>query len=74
MTRELPVQFRYEGAALVGEKRMELNVVPAFAVSVSPTIVIVPLEGGRRDRRRAAARSASPSRTTRRVRRRERSA
>ena len=36
ITRELPVQFRYEGAGLVGEKRMELNVVPAFAVSVSP--------------------------------------
>ena len=27
---------RYEGPGLVGEKRMELNVVPAFAVSVSP--------------------------------------
>ena len=31
VTREVPVQFRYEGAGLVGEKRMELNVVPAFA-------------------------------------------
>jgi LmbE family N-acetylglucosaminyl deacetylase len=41
---ELPVQFRYEGAGLRGEKRMELNVVPAFAVSVSPRIVVVPLK------------------------------
>ena len=43
VNREVPVQFRYEGAGLVGEKRMELNVVPAFAVSVSPQIVVVPL-------------------------------
>ena len=47
MIRELPVQFRYEGAGLVGEKRMELNVVPAFAVSVSPQIVVVPLRAPR---------------------------
>src|SRR6187200_1905234 len=43
VNREVPVQFRYEGAGLVGEKRMELNVVPAFAVSVSPQIVVLPL-------------------------------
>ena len=43
VNREVPVQFRYEGAGLIGEKRMELNVVPAFAVSVSPQIVVVPL-------------------------------
>ncbi len=43
VNREVPVQFRYEGPGLVGEKRMELNVVPAFAVSVSPRIVVVPL-------------------------------
>ena len=43
VNREVPVQFRYEGAGLVGEKRMELTVVPAFAVSVSPRIVVVPL-------------------------------
>ncbi len=42
VVRELPVQYRYEGPGLVGEKRMELNVVPAFAVSVSPQIVVVP--------------------------------
>jgi len=43
VTREVPVQFRYEGAGLVGEKRMELDVVPSFAVTVSPKIVVLPL-------------------------------
>jgi GlcNAc-PI de-N-acetylase/NPCBM-associated, NEW3 domain of alpha-galactosidase len=43
VTREVPVQFRYEGAGLIGEKRMELDVVPSFAVEVSPKIVVVPL-------------------------------
>jgi hypothetical protein len=46
VTREVPVQFRYEGAGLVGEKRMELDVVPAFAVDLSPKIVVVPLRAG----------------------------
>jgi LmbE family N-acetylglucosaminyl deacetylase len=41
---ELPVQFRYEGGAQAGEKRMELQVVPAFAVSVSPAIAVVPID------------------------------
>ncbi|MGH9373634.1 MAG: NEW3 domain-containing protein, partial [Vicinamibacterales bacterium] len=43
VTHTLPVQFRYAGAGLVGEKRMELKVVPAFAVSVSPKIAVLPL-------------------------------
>ena len=42
VVRTIPVQYRYEGAGLVGEKRMELQVVPAFAVSMSPGIVVVP--------------------------------
>ena len=46
IARDLPVQFRYEGAGLVGEKRMELNVVPSFSVSVSPQIVVVPKRAG----------------------------
>ena len=45
VNREVPVQFRYEGAALAGEKRMELHVVPPFAVSVSPRILVAPLRG-----------------------------
>ena len=42
---------------LVGEKRMELNVVPAFAVSVSPQIVVVPRKPARArpDRQPAAS-------------------
>ena len=36
-----PVEYRYEDVA-AGEKRMELKVVPAFSVVVTPDIVIVP--------------------------------
>jgi LmbE family N-acetylglucosaminyl deacetylase len=43
VTHEIPVRFRYEGAGLVGEKRMELKVVPAFNVRVSPAIVVMPV-------------------------------
>ncbi len=43
VTQDLPIQFRYEGAAQAGEKRMELNVVPAFSVTVAPRIAVVPL-------------------------------
>jgi LmbE family N-acetylglucosaminyl deacetylase len=46
VVRELPVQFRYEGAGLVGEKRRELQVVPAFAVSISPQVAVVPNKAG----------------------------
>jgi hypothetical protein len=60
VNREVPVQFRYDGPGLVGEKRMELNVVPAFAVSVSPQIVVVPLG--------LAAASASGASTARELR------
>ena len=62
VNREVPVQFRYEGAGLVGEKRMELNVVPAFAVDVSPKIVVVPLAAAGAGAN-AAASCASPSST-----------
>jgi hypothetical protein len=46
ISRQIPIQFRYEGAGLVGEKRMELKVVPAFAVGVSPRIAVVPAKAG----------------------------
>ena len=36
------VEFRYEGEQLEGEKRMELTVVPALALRVTPPIAIVP--------------------------------
>jgi len=43
VTREIGVQYRYNKDILVGEKRMALNVVPAFSVSVSPTTAAVPM-------------------------------
>jgi LmbE family N-acetylglucosaminyl deacetylase len=42
VTSTVPVQFRSEGNLFSGEKRHELHVVPAFAVTASPEIVIVP--------------------------------
>ncbi len=38
----LPVQYRYEGNIFSGEKRMELKVVPRFAVQVTPEVAIIP--------------------------------
>ena len=42
----MPVQYRYEGAALEGEKRMELTVVPKLALRVTPDIAIDPAGRG----------------------------
>lgn len=39
---ERPIQFRYSDL-FAGEKRMELNVVPPFAVRTSPDIAVIPL-------------------------------
>ena len=41
VTATVPVQFRSEGDLFSGEKRSELHVVPRFALSVSPEIVVV---------------------------------
>jgi LmbE family N-acetylglucosaminyl deacetylase len=38
---ERPVEFRYEGKQLEGEKRIELTVVPRLALRVTPPIAIV---------------------------------
>jgi LmbE family N-acetylglucosaminyl deacetylase len=38
----VPVQARSEGNLFSGEKRAEIHVVPAFAVTASPEMVIVP--------------------------------
>ena len=38
----LPVQARSEGDIFSGEKRAEIHVVPPFAVSATPEIVVVP--------------------------------
>ena len=43
---ERPVEFRYEGPQLEGEKRTELTVVPALALRVTPSIAIVPAGRG----------------------------
>jgi len=46
VTLDLPVQYRYEGAELEGEKRMELAVVPRLALRASPDIAIDPAGRG----------------------------
>jgi hypothetical protein len=42
VTRELPVEFRYVKDIYLGDKRMELNVVPSFSVRVTPPLAVVP--------------------------------
>jgi hypothetical protein len=42
VTRELPIQFRYVKETFTGDKRMELNVVPAFSVRVTPPLAVTP--------------------------------
>jgi hypothetical protein len=46
VTVDIPVQYRYEGAALEGEKRMELTVVPKLALRVTPDVAIDPAGRG----------------------------
>jgi LmbE family N-acetylglucosaminyl deacetylase len=42
VAKEVPVQFRYVRDIFNGDKRMELNVVPALSVRATPALVIVP--------------------------------
>jgi hypothetical protein len=46
ITVERNVQYRYEGNIFSGEKRMELEVVPRFAVSLTPDVAILPASRG----------------------------
>ena len=46
VTRELPVQYRYVRDIYNGDKRMELNVVPAFSVKITPPLVVIPAASG----------------------------
>ena len=46
VTREVPVEFRYVKDIYLGDKRMELNFVPAFSVAVTPALAIFPASGG----------------------------
>jgi hypothetical protein len=43
VTQELPVQFRYVKDIYIGDKRMELSVVPAFSVRVAPPLAVLPI-------------------------------
>jgi LmbE family N-acetylglucosaminyl deacetylase len=42
VTRELPVEYRYVKDIYNGDKRMELNVVPAYSVRVTPPLDVIP--------------------------------
>jgi LmbE family N-acetylglucosaminyl deacetylase len=42
IVKDLAVQYRYAKDIFVGEKRMELNVVPAFSVKTTPTTAVIP--------------------------------
>jgi LmbE family N-acetylglucosaminyl deacetylase len=44
VSSEMPVQYRYAGDLATGEKRMEINVVPALSLHVEPSVMIVPLK------------------------------
>jgi LmbE family N-acetylglucosaminyl deacetylase len=50
VTRDVPIEFRYVKDIYNGDKRMELNVVPAYSVRVTPGLVVIPNQsavGGR---------------------------
>ncbi|HEY3883834.1 MAG TPA: NEW3 domain-containing protein, partial [Vicinamibacterales bacterium] len=42
VSRDVAVQYRYVKDLYFGDKRMELNVVPAFSVKVTPTLAVIP--------------------------------
>jgi hypothetical protein len=42
VTKELPIQYRYVKDIYNGDKRMELNVVPAFSVKMTPPLEVIP--------------------------------
>ena len=42
VTKELPIQYRYVRDLYNGDKRMELNVVPAFSVKITPGLAVIP--------------------------------
>src|SRR5262249_19837026 len=42
VTKDIPLQFRYSKDLYLGDKRMELNVVPALSVRMSPGLAVVP--------------------------------
>jgi GlcNAc-PI de-N-acetylase/alpha-galactosidase-like protein len=42
VARDLPIQYRYVRDIYNGDKRMELNVVPAFSVRMTPPLAVMP--------------------------------
>ncbi|HZT76148.1 MAG TPA: PIG-L family deacetylase [Vicinamibacterales bacterium] len=46
VTRDVPIEFRYVKDIYNGDKRMELNVVPAFSVRVTPSLLVIPNQTG----------------------------
>jgi hypothetical protein len=42
VTKDLPIQFRYVKDIYNGDKRMELSVVPALSVRVTPSLAVLP--------------------------------
>ncbi|HJZ98266.1 MAG TPA: PIG-L family deacetylase [Candidatus Solibacter sp.] len=42
VAKEVPVNYRYIKDVFTGDKRMELNVVPALSVRVTPGLVVIP--------------------------------
>jgi LmbE family N-acetylglucosaminyl deacetylase len=46
VTKEEPVEYRYVKDIYFGDKRMELNVIPAFSVQVTPTLAVIPAPAG----------------------------
>ncbi len=47
ITADTPVMYRYTTDIFTGEKRMEIHVVPTFAVRVNPEMAIVPAPAAR---------------------------
>jgi LmbE family N-acetylglucosaminyl deacetylase len=47
VVRDLPVQYRYVKDIYKGDKRMELAVVPALSVRMTPELAIVPAAGSK---------------------------
>ena len=63
----LPIQYRYDGSGLSGEKRSDVLVVPPYSVRVSPEVAIFSssaLSGAAATTSGGAASPASPASTT----------
>ena len=61
VTVDQPVEARYEADKTSGEKRTELLVVPAFALTVSPEVVVAPTGGSATREVRVTVRNDTPS-------------